>query len=330
MRARHRYHRVLVGLEGRCRSTREALDLVERLASQPMIPDIPNTAMPGEDRETRRIPVCERVEDCVTALKPLGAFRRCLSANEDCKSYEAEGVEAYPVVVATFETDEPAATPTIAQVPDVETTNERWLLTPVIPSRVELKWLDPRSVILDEECERCERVRFLRLRADGTPLSRRSHPWLDGRGHVLDSSAMADEPETYPDERAKYHAVLHVPKAEIARIHASSSANATSFLGKNRAIAHSARFPDGAIVRVSCVGRDDRPSDCRATLLVPDESGRLEMAARSADARVYVGPWTLERDGAVYELLVVASDGETRLEPRENPNDPAWAVDPEY
>lgn len=327
--AAHEYHRVLVGLEGRCRSIREALDLVERLASQPMIPDVPNTAMPGEDRETRRIPVCERVEDCVTALKPLGAFRRCLSANADCKSYEAEGVEAYPVILVTFETDEAAVVPTAVQVPDVETTRERWLVEPVIPSDVRLRWLDPRSVILDEACEKCERVRFLRTRRNGTPLFPRSHPWLDGRGHVLESSAMADEPERYPDDHVKYHAVLYLPRDEIARIHAASRANATEFAGRGRDVTHAARFPDGAVVHVTCVGRDDAPSDCRATLLVPDESGDLRVAARSEKARAYVGAWRLETERAAYELLVVAHDGAARLEPHENPDDPTWAVDPE-
>lgn len=190
------YH-VICGLESRFGSLSEAKRYV---ATGPaLVPEIPHTAMPFEDRTVPRICLAPTVEDCVTAIGVLGMFRRCLNADPDAKSYENEG-EAYPVIVCGFPDDipgNPYVDPSEAQVPDVRLTGEKWLLRPAVPVMAELRWLNQYSLRIDTDAERtvCTNVKFVE-NLDGF-----RHPWLDGRGHPLDCSDMGGD--VWPDNVTK-------------------------------------------------------------------------------------------------------------------------------
>lgn len=190
------YH-VICGLESRFSSLSET----ERyLGSGPaLVPEIPHTAMPFEDRTVPRICLAPTVEACLTAIGVLGMFRRCLNADPDAKSYENES-EAYPIIVCEFPDEipgNPYVNPSKAQVPDVSLTGEKWLLRPAVPTKTELRWLDQYSLRIDTDAERtvCTKVEFVE---DPEGFH---HPWLDGRGHPLDCSDMGGD--VWPDNVTK-------------------------------------------------------------------------------------------------------------------------------
>ena len=77
--------------------------------------------------------------------------------------------------------------PSREEVPDVGETGELRLLQQTEPVNVQLKWLDPYSIILDDENERiCKAVKFVREE----DLKDKVHPWLTGTGNILESSLM--------------------------------------------------------------------------------------------------------------------------------------------
>lgn len=179
------YYHVMSDLETRFRS----LDEVMAFVADPVVsPRVPRDRMPGEDASTPRICVTPSVEACVDALKPFGRFRRCLDANPDAKSYE-NGGEAYPVVVLEFPDGTPCVRPDPALVPDAGKTGELWI-TGTIRPEARLEWLGARSVVMDGACARCVRVDFLSERE----LRGKHHPWLDGKGHPLESGQYGWEP----------------------------------------------------------------------------------------------------------------------------------------
>ena len=151
------------------------------------IPSIPETRSPSEDAVVSRIPVCERLEDCFTAIGLLGRFRRCLATNEDAKSYVEGGGEVYPVLICQFGDSLPVYRPEKAEVWDVEKTHELWLLQPSRPADIQLRWLTPYSILWDDDdCFVCKVVRF----ATSNEVTQGIHPWLTGTGNILESSLM--------------------------------------------------------------------------------------------------------------------------------------------
>ena len=164
-------------------------------ASRPVFqPRVPYTAMQGEDRTVPRICGCLDIRGCFTALGVTGTFRRCLNSNPDAKSYENDD-EAYPVLIAKFSDYAGWTAPGKDQVPDIEDTGERWLLSPARPEKIYLKWLDAYSIKMREgKCRTvCAALKFL------DDVSSYSHPWLDGRGHPLDCPDMGGDPWPEPD-----------------------------------------------------------------------------------------------------------------------------------
>lgn len=190
------YH-VICNLEPMFESLNDAVRYVKRRPE--LTPKIPRTAMPLEDRTLPRICLTPSVEGCMTAIGVLGMFRRCLNAHPDTKSYE-NADETYPVIICEFPDEipgNPYVIPSEAQVPDVGLTNERWLMMPARPSKMELRWLDQYSLDIDTNAERtvCTGVKFVE-----NP-EKYHHPWLDGRGHPLDCSDMGGD--IWPDNVAK-------------------------------------------------------------------------------------------------------------------------------
>jgi len=108
------------------------------------------------------------------------------------KSYAKNGDEVYPVLVVELPDKLPNGqnwyTPTEEQVPDVKRTGEVWSLYPIKPIRSEIKWLSMYSIICDEDEEICTAVEFVK------DLTDKNHPWLNFKGHPLESSQMENEP----------------------------------------------------------------------------------------------------------------------------------------
>ncbi len=189
-------YRVVANVDSRFPSAEAALSAYSGMA----VPEVPATVSDDlhEDATTPRVCVAGRVRDCFTAIGLLGRFRRCLSANRDALSYAAAGREVYPVILQTFDGKD-AIRPTLRQVPDWPWTNEFWITEPVAPLKTELLWLDmwaikmayvpdsPRTVGYA-----CTSVTFTRPGPDS------DHPWLNGRGHVLESSEYESPEEETP------------------------------------------------------------------------------------------------------------------------------------
>lgn len=180
------YH-VVASIDSRFQSISEALRVYNM--EHPVYPKRIYTAMPGEDSDTQRICVAPTIEQCITGIGLLGRFRRCLAANEDAKSYETSGREVYPILVVQFADDLPYYIPSPKQVPDSVVTNEQWLLEPATPISVQLAWLGMRSILWEEDKRAlhgyiCGPVQ---LDYSASPVNK-DHPWLNGRGHILDSS----------------------------------------------------------------------------------------------------------------------------------------------
>lgn len=180
-------YRIVTDLESMFENVAEARAYIARIKAEGVKPEIPRHAAPGENTTVPRICVAPTLEQCATSLGLLGIFRRCLNANESAKSYENDD-EAYPVIVMKFPDGLAYTRPGTDMVPDVNATDEHWLLAPAVPEWVRLKWLGAYSILYDDEPDlaACRKITFLR-----SPLHR-LHPWLDGRGHKLDSSETGD------------------------------------------------------------------------------------------------------------------------------------------
>ena len=191
------YYHIVYDLETKYRTLQEAIHA--NYKGMWLLPAVPATTMANEDTVTERVCVAPTVEDCVTAIRVYGPFKRCLAANDDAKSYSELMDEAYPVIVMELESDETPTVPTEEQVPDVKYTNERWFLKPVQVKDSYVRWLDCRSILFDESATVndasfgiCTKVTFL------DEYRHKDHPWLNGRGHILSSSCMDSEYEPFP------------------------------------------------------------------------------------------------------------------------------------
>lgn len=161
----------------------------------PVRPEKIFSAMPGEDAETPRICVAPTIEQCITGIGLLGRFRRCLEANEEAKSYATMGREVYPILVLQFADDLPYYTPTSEQVPDSIVTGEQWLLEPAVPTSIRLAWMGMDSILWAEDERALHGYVCATAKLDYRPFPPdKDHPWLNGRGHVLDSSEEEDLP----------------------------------------------------------------------------------------------------------------------------------------
>ena len=188
------YH-IIADLETRFRNLKEVRQFMQ---NSYFTPKIPITHMLEEDQPTPRICVAETIENCVTSIGIVGTFRRCLAENDSAKSYENDN-EAYPILVVKFPDNLDYIKPTPAQVPDVESTGEYWLLNPARPESIKLKWLSARSIIYDENGPKitCTKITFLSA-TDGY-----DHPWLNRKGHPINCSDMGPEP--WPGNLNTFH-----------------------------------------------------------------------------------------------------------------------------
>lgn len=183
--ANYRYYHIVTDLERRFDSLEQALDAYS--THQKIYPRIPGSYFSREDRSKARFCVSTSLEGCIMGLGVTSVFRRCLAANDFTQLYTIDNREVYPVIILTFEFGIPLYRPTSDEVPDVEDTDEHWITSETIPSKVELRWLDSNSIILREEKSNsgiydlvCESVRF------AIPNSQSIHPWLTGTGQPLD------------------------------------------------------------------------------------------------------------------------------------------------
>ena len=180
-------YRIITDLESMFDDIDAARAYIQKVRTEGVSPYIPRHAAPGEDVTTPRICVAPTLAGCATSLGLLGIFRRCLNANESAKSYENDD-EAYPVIVMKFPDGLDYVKPGADQVPDVDITDEHWLLEPAVPEWARLRWIGAYSILYDDEPELavCTKITFLRSSLH------KLHPWLDGRGHKLDSSETGD------------------------------------------------------------------------------------------------------------------------------------------
>ncbi len=187
-------YRVISNIDSKFKSLHEALEYYD--VSKPILPTIPSTCSPEENKTVKRICCAEDIRDCLTSIGLLGRFRRCLAANEDAKSYETEGSEIYPVLVLKFPDDVEIYKPSLSEVPDCDITNERWILKPTIAEYRQVRWLGMRSIkFVEAKSKVTQRTIYKCVHVDWVDknMPDAKHPWLNGKGHVLDCSLMEDE-----------------------------------------------------------------------------------------------------------------------------------------
>lgn len=152
-------------------------------------PWIPGHTMRGEDETIPRICVAESIEECVLGCD-LWRFHRCCEKVPGMEHFADEMMEAYPIIIQAYAVD-PADVhkPTPEEVPDADMTGELWLTKPTRPIRREMVWLPmdaitaPEDVVLDVRMLSTEEaIRYMY-----------NHPWLNQRGHCLDSLALERE-----------------------------------------------------------------------------------------------------------------------------------------
>lgn len=172
-------------------------DAVRYFTYNTLAPFVPKSAAPREDTTIPRICVANRVEDCITAIGVLGVFRRCLEKDPDAKSYANQGREVYPVILLEFNREDCEEPPERA-VPDIDITHELWITHPIKPKKIRMLWLSQYSIVIKRELKfrmhySCKSVEFVNLE------KRHNHPWINGKGHILNSS---EEETVYMDEYA--------------------------------------------------------------------------------------------------------------------------------
>jgi hypothetical protein len=197
------YH-VEAGVECSYLDVFAALESLQHL--EPVTPWVANHTMLGEDETTPRICVAESLENCISSCG-LHRFRRCcenVPTMQHFATIPAGGEEAYPIIIQTYQVPlSEVHKPTPKEVPDAALTGELWLTKPTRPVKREMLWLMMDSISVTEDVdEYLAKTGFI----DGAPVVCVSvittdeavrcgfnHPWLNCRGHCLDSLAPEDD-----------------------------------------------------------------------------------------------------------------------------------------
>ena len=183
------YH-IVTNIDSRFTSLEQALSVYN--TDSEVVPRIPYSVVVPADIAKPRICVAPTVEQCLTSIGLLKNFRRCLSANKDAVSYATAGLEVYPILVLTFDDALSYYKPFLVDVPDCDVTNEKWLQTATKPTNVEVRWLGMYSILYQKTASigkrtpiyECTSIKWIDDAESGY-----NHPWLNGKGHILDSSA---------------------------------------------------------------------------------------------------------------------------------------------
>ncbi|MBD5585195.1 MAG: hypothetical protein HDQ88_08935 [Clostridia bacterium] len=186
------YH-LMTDLENRFASLEQAERYVRKLNEHKLKvrPYIPRHVMPKENSTIPRICVSPHPVLCVQSIGVIGMFRRCVAGHPDSKSYATKGNEVYPIIKLTFNDTPHVLWPDKNLVPDTYDSLEHWLLSPTYCKSAELVWFHmwsidacPENITLVDslDCYTTDKIRNKNF----------DHPWLNGKGHILDSSEMED------------------------------------------------------------------------------------------------------------------------------------------
>ena len=184
------YH-LVTDLERKFDSLADAERYVERLNDRKVKirPYLPKHALKDENMTIPRICVAPHPTMCVQSIGSIGMFRRCMAGHPDTQSYATKGNEVYPIIKVTFDDTPHVLWPDKSLVPDTYLCLEHWLLAPTYCRSAELVWLGMWSIeACEENAALVESVSF--LTTDEVREKGLDHPWLNGRGHPLDSSEM--------------------------------------------------------------------------------------------------------------------------------------------
>lgn len=179
-------------IEHRYISVFDALESLEN--PWPWAPRVSRNTMPGEDTTTPRICVAGSIEECFMGCT-LFPFRRCCANVLGMSQYAGPHGEAYPIIVNTFDVDNPYV-PSAYEVPDAPYTGELWLVEESIPIRRELLWLTPDAIEAYGQEEYPHEVwpewedfyivnHVNLLTTEEVMRMKLNHPWLNRQGHTL-------------------------------------------------------------------------------------------------------------------------------------------------
>lgn len=189
------YYHIVTNLEQRFSSIDAAVDAY---SGRRLIPRVPEHKFEDENTLTPRLCVCKWLPDCITAIGIRETFKRCLGANECIDAYDPEDKEVYPVLVLEFPDYTNVYKPSESDVEDADITNELWILHPVTPSAVYVRWLNNRSILFQTLTDAPIEMQAISCNFV-TDIHDKDHPYLNGRGHKLTSTAMEREFEDYSD-----------------------------------------------------------------------------------------------------------------------------------
>ena len=189
------YYHIVTNLEKQFSSIDAAVDAY---TGKRLIPRVPEHKLEEENTLTPRLCVCKWLPDCITAIGIREGFKRCIGANDCIDAYDPNDKEVYPVLILEFPDYTPVYKPSEIDVEDADVTNELWILHPITPSNVYLRWLNNRSILfrtltdgpIELQAISCNFV---------TDIHDKNHPYLNGCGHRLTSTAMEQDFEDYSD-----------------------------------------------------------------------------------------------------------------------------------
>lgn len=188
------YH-ILYNLEDHFKNLKAAMEYIQN--TDILTPHIPEYRLDFEDNTTPRICVCTSVTGCIQALGTY-IFRRCCNSHPTAPSYTLAGREVYPIIVMCLESDH-VIKPTTEQVPDAEETDEHWILSPAKVIKSKILWLNPWSIKFEDN-DKPEPIYVVTYKT--SQIKHLDHPWLNKKGHKLDSNKMEDyvPPDKLPKE----------------------------------------------------------------------------------------------------------------------------------
>lgn len=187
------YYHIVTDLESRFATLQDAIDAY---TNTKIVPRVPASKLEYENHITPRICVCKTIPDCLTAISVGSRMRRCLASNVYIPTCHMENREAYPVLILEFPDNIAVYTPSELDVPDIEVSNERWILHEIVPTKVTLRWIAFDSILLENPPDHPDNLVAISCKFVSN-TAKYDHPWLNGRGHVLHSTKLDTQYEDY-------------------------------------------------------------------------------------------------------------------------------------
>ena len=199
-------YKIIANLEGQFNSLEEAKSFATKFVVD--MPKMPRNWEDLGESVSPHISVFPTLEDCITFLG-IDNFARC------CDTVFNNDREVFPVLVLDFGDRDDYVKPSCAGSDEV---GEMWLTVPAKPKSASLHWISSSGIEVndrfgsDEYPVFCKRVWF------SDPFGM-DHPWLNGKGHKLNSPIINKTQPSDPEEHIRRLAdSMSLPDLHLIRL----------------------------------------------------------------------------------------------------------------